>query len=377
VKRSRDRGSALVGAALIAALAGIVTSVWWSWTPCRGGDCPQDSAEKVVAHERDAAVEGALDSRESITGDTPHEAGDARDGGTRGDAPLEAAIGASEDAADPLFDPLGSRSNESEIVEEPPLESQRPRQPVVDPDEQKPARGVPADEERPAVSGPAAPATPPRSAAAAAPAAPEQSAAAASQGDESLPATAAASHGDGTRHASAATSHGDDTRPATAVEGGEAGATDAAPVVAPRVPAAAASERRDQRGPQATPASARDLSGWWMLTNEVESTSYSPFQGLRLGYRVRLDQTGSRLVGEGEKRWENGVALPPARRTPISFEGRREGETVSLRFTESGERRTSRGVFTLQLAPDGKQMAGSFSSTAASSAGSSIARRVD
>jgi len=123
------------------------------------------------------------------------------------------------------------------------------------------------------------------------------------------------------------------------------------------------------------PAGNVNISGTWLLSNEVQSTSYAPFRGLRLAYRARLVQDGSRVVGSGVKWAENGRTLPDSQRTSISFEGRIEDHTVSLRFSEQGKRRTTRGVLTWNLAPGGDEMRGTFSSSAASSSGVSSARR--
>ena len=123
------------------------------------------------------------------------------------------------------------------------------------------------------------------------------------------------------------------------------------------------------------PAGSASISGAWLLSNEVQSTSYAPFRGLRLSYRAQLVQDGAKIVGSGVKWAENGRTLPDSQRTPIAFEGRIENRTISLRFTEQGKLRTSRGVLTWSLAPDGEEMHGTFSSTAASSSGVSSARR--
>jgi hypothetical protein len=125
------------------------------------------------------------------------------------------------------------------------------------------------------------------------------------------------------------------------------------------------------------PAAARSLSGAWLLSNEVTATSFAAFRGLRLMYRVSLEQEGAKLAGSGVKWAENGRTLPAAQRTPISLEGSIKGSAVSLRFTEQGKRRTSRGVFAWQLADGGREMRGTFSSTAASSSGPSLMRRAN
>jgi serine/threonine protein kinase len=130
-------------------------------------------------------------------------------------------------------------------------------------------------------------------------------------------------------------------------------------------------EERDE-GPPVVPLSS-DVSGEWNLTNRVVSTDYEGFRGLNLGYRITLQQNGSRITGSGVKVTENGAAT--AARTPITISGRIEGSSLVLTFTEQGSTRTSSGTFRWQLSPDGASLRGSFWSDAANTNGPSSARR--
>jgi serine/threonine-protein kinase len=123
------------------------------------------------------------------------------------------------------------------------------------------------------------------------------------------------------------------------------------------------------------PTARPDLTGRWDLRQEVESTSYEPFSGMSLGYRLNLLQDGNRVHGRGFKTSENGVFLLPSQRTPIEVEGRIEGDELILNFTEIGRQRTSRGTMRYRLGGTGA-MQGRFSSDAAASSGTSSAHRV-
>jgi hypothetical protein len=118
-----------------------------------------------------------------------------------------------------------------------------------------------------------------------------------------------------------------------------------------------------------------DLSGSWELVNHVDVSTYAPYVGLRLGYRLRLEQRGTQITGTGEKWTENGRALPAAQRTPLRVEGTVEGGRVRLTFSEQGRRRQSDGRFEWQASSDGSRLDGRFESTAAGSSGRSTARR--
>ena len=122
--------------------------------------------------------------------------------------------------------------------------------------------------------------------------------------------------------------------------------------------------------------SAGDLSGWWELTNTIQSTNYPDYQGLRLGYRIQIEQDGARIVGRGQKWSENGRPVASAGRTPLTVTGTVEGDTVTLQFTERGVRRSTTGGFTWQLSADRTALRGTFWSDAADTSGRSIARRL-
>jgi penicillin-binding protein 1A len=119
-----------------------------------------------------------------------------------------------------------------------------------------------------------------------------------------------------------------------------------------------------------------DLSGWWELTNTIQSTNYSAYQGLRLGYRVQLEQDGDRITGRGQKWSESGRPVSAGARSPIIVSGRIDGRRVTLQYTERGARRSTTGSFSFTLSPDGSALRGSFSSTAANASGGTVARKM-
>jgi penicillin-binding protein 1A len=155
-------------------------------------------------------------------------------------------------------------------------------------------------------------------------------------------------------------------------------------------PAPVAPRTRSQRMPPVPPArepdeptvvadqpdpEAPDLSGWWEITNQIESTSYPAYQGLRLTYRVHFEQEGDRLVGKGIKSRENGRPVPASAQTPITLSGTLTGRTARILFTERGLRRTTQGSFRFKVAATGETLAGSFASGAADTSGPALALR--
>ena len=135
-------------------------------------------------------------------------------------------------------------------------------------------------------------------------------------------------------------------------------------------------ERIDDPADEPSGGSAAALGGRWELVHQVESSSYAPYQGMRLGYEVTLFQEGNRVYGQGRKVSENGASLPEAQRTPIDVAGRIEDGEVVLYFTEIGASRTSRGTIRWRLAPVDGSLEGRFATDAANSSGISHGRRL-
>lgn len=125
----------------------------------------------------------------------------------------------------------------------------------------------------------------------------------------------------------------------------------------------------------ATTGSLPNVAGAWTLNTKVETSAYSRFEGLQLGYELRLVQKGDRITGSGRKVAENGTALKTRAQTPLSVNGTISGDRLTLNFVERGARRPSRGKFVLML-DEGETLRGRFSSTAASSSGVAEAHRV-
>lgn len=119
----------------------------------------------------------------------------------------------------------------------------------------------------------------------------------------------------------------------------------------------------------------QNLSGTWNVVNTVEKTSYQSFANLRIGYRLRISQSGANFTAEGEKLSENGRTLPTIGRTAIHLTGVIEGETLGASFVEEGARRKTRGRFVWRLEREGTLLKGTFVSTAANSSGTSVATR--
>lgn len=118
---------------------------------------------------------------------------------------------------------------------------------------------------------------------------------------------------------------------------------------------------------------AQDLTGEWKVVNNVQKTAYRPFSNLEIGFRLVINQTGSKFTANGEKVSENGRSLPASGRTPIEVIGSIEGDRVEATFFEEGAVRKTSGRFVWRIQSNGSGLAGTFVSSAARSSGKSSA----
>src|SRR5215213_3099159 len=112
---------------------------------------------------------------------------------------------------------------------------------------------------------------------------------------------------------------------------------------------------------------AQDLSGKWNVVNVIETTSYSSFKNMKIGFALAINQTGTTFTGSGHKVSENGRSLPVGSRTPIQVKGSIKGDTVEATFFEQGAERKSNGRFVWRVDKAGRGLAGKFATSAARS----------
>ena len=146
------------------------------------------------------------------------------------------------------------------------------------------------------------------------------------------------------------------------------------PVVA-NVESQSSPEPVQQPEPAVAVHSARDLSGKWTVVNTIESTSYSSFKNMKIGFDLSINQTGATFTGSGHKVSENGHSLPVSSRTPIQVKGSIDGDRIEATFFEDGAARKSNGKFVWRINQTGRGLTGKFATTAARSSGRSAATR--
>jgi len=148
-----------------------------------------------------------------------------------------------------------------------------------------------------------------------------------------------------------------------------------APLQQPESPAAQPAPAPVKEGKK-TLSAVRDLSGKWTVVNSIDTTAYSSFKNMKIGFDLSIDQTGSTFTGKGRKVSENGRSLPANSRTPIQVQGSINGDRIEATFIEEGSARKSNGKFVWRIDKSGRGLTGNFATTAARSRGKSAAIRL-
>lgn len=123
------------------------------------------------------------------------------------------------------------------------------------------------------------------------------------------------------------------------------------------------------------PAPKVDLTGWWRFTVAIKSSSFKPYRGLDVDYKIYLLQDGTKVTGKGEKWCEAGKELPFAQHDPIEMDGTLAGSQCRLAYVLKGRERPTTGSFTFDILPSANEHRGRFSGTGADVSGSLLLTR--
>ena len=122
-----------------------------------------------------------------------------------------------------------------------------------------------------------------------------------------------------------------------------------------------------------TPVSQPNLEGSWWIDNTTRETTHDEYIGLKTGYKIFIQMTGSNTFeASGEKWTENGKEVTGRAHTPIKIEGSIDGNIISALFWEKGTQRATTGQFLWKRGSSEDHWVGEFSSTAAHSSGPSV-----
>ena len=117
-----------------------------------------------------------------------------------------------------------------------------------------------------------------------------------------------------------------------------------------------------------------NVDGAWTLKTHTDTTTETKFKGMELTYTVNFTHDGTHITGKGFKLGEqiaggSFVKYAPADQTPISVDGNVDGNALSAIFTEMGKDRHTSGQLKAAWQSKTSSWAGTFSSEAAASAG--------
>jgi len=121
-----------------------------------------------------------------------------------------------------------------------------------------------------------------------------------------------------------------------------------------------------------------DINGMWIIQNQTVKTSDPLYNNMKLTYTVVFVQNGNSFTGTGEKTGEQDAGralreLIGKERTRINITGSVTRNSIHADFVDHGKDRDSDGAFDWEL--KNGVWAGTFSSLAADSSGSSTLKR--
>ena len=122
------------------------------------------------------------------------------------------------------------------------------------------------------------------------------------------------------------------------------------------------------------PEAAADLTGWWELTDVVESSGHGAGAPRQIVYRVLLRQEGSLVTGQGERWAVDGRELPREERSAFRVAGAIFEREVVARFTEHDGGALATTTLRWEISATGDELRGSFAGSPIDAAGTSTAR---
>mgnify|MGYP001612079388 CR=1 FL=1 len=127
-----------------------------------------------------------------------------------------------------------------------------------------------------------------------------------------------------------------------------------------------------------------NLTGEWEVINTVLETSYNPYLGLKVVWKMHILQNGNNISGSGEKIKDIekiGIEkeLEHSKRDSVEIEGYIENNYLRknrlfISVKQDGQLRKTRATYTLYFVDD-NNLSGGFISTAADTKGKSIFSR--
>lgn len=114
-----------------------------------------------------------------------------------------------------------------------------------------------------------------------------------------------------------------------------------------------------------------DVSGRWIIENTVSSANDSKYIGMKIKFRLFLDQDKNTIEGNAVKYMVDGDSIPEDQQIKLDLNGKIIGDSIMLDFYEKGKP----GKFSWKYNPHRKSLDGYFKSSVAISRGDSHAHR--
>lgn len=115
-----------------------------------------------------------------------------------------------------------------------------------------------------------------------------------------------------------------------------------------------------------------DISGKWEIKFNIEESSFIPYKGRSMTFKLFFIQVKNEIEAKGEKWRIDNKEIPFGQHDPIDVKGTIQGNKLYCTYTLKGTKRTTVGNIEAIILENSQTLNGKFSGTAADMKGSVI-----
>lgn len=112
-----------------------------------------------------------------------------------------------------------------------------------------------------------------------------------------------------------------------------------------------------------------NISGNWEIKFNINESSYIPYIGKSMTFKLFFTQVNNEIEAKGEKWWIDDIEIPFEQHDPLELKGTIEGDKLVCTYTLKGIKRTTYGNLDILISKDTRRVEGKFTGTVADTKG--------
>lgn len=112
-----------------------------------------------------------------------------------------------------------------------------------------------------------------------------------------------------------------------------------------------------------------EIAGNWEMKFMINESSYKPYIGKSMTFKLYFIQKENEIEGKGEKWWIDDKEISIGQHDQMELKGTIDGDIFTCTYTLHGTRRVTTGIIEAEISNNTKSMNGTFSGTAADTKG--------